>query len=571
MKVPGWALALGLFGWALALRLLFWQATPDARWAYSALFKGDAVLWLEYARALQVGGAFELGLPLRPPGNAYLLAAVWDGTAAGVPFLRGLFTVMGAAVPAVLFLAAEGPWGRRPALLAGALAAASSGLLVLGSSLNNETPYLLLVLGALGLAPGLGARPRPGRLAAFTVLNAVALLFRAEHILLYGLWLAWLALGWRPQGLRRAAGLLAASLAGLAALVLPWHLSARRAIERFNTRPPVTTPGEEAALGQLESALSGLAWEPAATAEREGLPAFARRHAADFVAATVAHRGGQAVRAGDFGVLTEAFGVRPEPLASRPLVALYGPLNFALANHPRAQGGFSRAALEEPPPLAGGAARYPPALVSGLPPPDLTFVYPPHVALVNHGYAIGWRWLAADPARALALSARKLGIFWSGAATGFGGDNLPLGSSGLRRAVDLVVADGPTAWAWQAVVLGLALVGLWAAPRAPLVPWLLWLGSKLAVTVAFFGYARQGAAVFPVVAVLVAVALDRWTRRRLPDRAALLVLGAAAVVSLVLEAGRLAQHPEIRIDGQLVTTRDPFPPDLHRDQHVEVR
>ena len=67
------AAALLLFVAALALRWLFWQATPDAAWPYSACYKGDAPVWLAYAEALREGRPFELGLPMRPPGAAYLI------------------------------------------------------------------------------------------------------------------------------------------------------------------------------------------------------------------------------------------------------------------------------------------------------------------------------------------------------------------------------------------------------------------------------------------------------------------------------------------------------------------
>ena len=49
----------------------------------------------------------------------------------------------------------------------------------------------------------------------------------------------------------------------------------------------------------------------------------------------------------------------PRPLVRFPFVSSYGPLNFYLANHAGAAGGFDRSPLEEPPPLKGGAARYP--------------------------------------------------------------------------------------------------------------------------------------------------------------------------------------------------------------------
>ena len=562
---PRWPLALALFGWALVIRILFWQATPDAGWPYSVFFKGDAALWLDYARALRDGQLFELGLPLRPPANAYLLAALWDGTAAGVRFLRGGWAALGALVPALVFLAAERPFGRRAAALAGGICATSNGLIQASASLNNETPYVVLVLASLLLIDPLRQSPHPARVAAFSALQAAAALFRAEHLLLYALLLAWLAWGWWRRGERAPA---AVSLAVFVVLLAPWHVAAWRSIHRFNTQPPATAPAEEAALRQVEAALAGLAWEPGAQSERDLLPAFLRRQSSLFVAATVAHRGGRVVRAEDFAILTEAFGKPPEPLSARPLIALYGPLNFALAHHPRASGGFSRAALEEPPPLAGGWQRYPPALVGGLPPPQLTLAYPPHAALINDGYAVGARWMAEAPGRALAVGVRQLRFFWGGAATGFGGHNLPLGLTGVRRAVDLAAPEERVmVWAWQVAVLALAVYGLVVVRSAALVPWLLWLATKLLVTVAFFGYARQGAAVVPVVALLMGLALDRLVPRRWGRTA----LAAWMALTVGLEAARLLRGPEVLLDGLPITAGDPFPADLHRDQRIEVR
>src|SRR5687767_1878284 len=68
--------AVGLLATAFALlnRVLFVMATPDSQWAHSAFFVGDAHVWLQAAAAVREGRPFELGLPLRPPGTAYLLA-----------------------------------------------------------------------------------------------------------------------------------------------------------------------------------------------------------------------------------------------------------------------------------------------------------------------------------------------------------------------------------------------------------------------------------------------------------------------------------------------------------------
>lgn len=584
---PTWAewTAFGaavLFVASLAVRLLFWQATPGTDWPHNAFFKGDAIVWLQHALALERGRPFELDLPLRPPGAAWLIALIWDGRRESVDWLRAAWAVQGALVPPLLFLALRRTFPPFVAWVAGALAAVSSGLILLSSSLGNETPYLLLVLLTLALFERVRARPSAPWLGAWSLLHGVACLFRVEHVLFYALCLGLLVLDWRGAARggnvsRMAAGLSAAALsvAFFAGPLLPWHVHAWSSVRRFNTVPP--PPEGEAAFRKLEERLGRLDWDAAARARRERLPAFARTSGAVFVAATVVHRGQRRVEAADFAILHEAFGYQPRPLASFPFVAAYGPLNFALANAPGARGGFARSRLDEPPPLGGGAARYPPELVQGLPPPDLAFTYPPHLRLYNEGYRIGLRWIAGNPGAFALLAARKLGIFWQGAASGVTGYNLPLGLSGLRRTVDLVVPEGGAVpLLWRVLVLAAAGAGLVAGwTRPALHPWLLFLASKLMVTVAFFGYARQGALASPVVLLLVALAAERWLLRgalagaaRRPHVLALAILAAGTA----LEYARWNDRPQVLIDGQVVTSAaDPVPLDVHRDHRIEVR
>ena len=567
-----------LFAFALVLRLLFWQAAPDSAGAYSAYYKGDAATWLEYAEALQQDRPFELGLPLRPPGAAYLVAFLWDGTPAGVAWLRFSWCLMGAATVALLYGAVLRSFGFAVALVTGFLAACSTGLMMLSTSLDNETPYLLLVAGCLYLWEPVRRRSGAHQLAAWSALHAVACLVRVEHALFFTFLSAHLAVAWGLEqgGWRRSLGRTLAATACFALVLLPWQIHASSTIHRFNTVAQPLNPATENAHRQLEQALAPLTWQPDAEAERDRLPAFCRRTAANFVAATVAVRGGHEVRGEDFRLLEDAFGSRPEPLGEVPFLVLYGGLNFYLANNPWATGGFGRAPLEQPPPLAAGASSYPRTLVEGLPPPQLNFTYPPHLEIVRNGYRLGLDWIRSHPGDFARLALEKLRIFWQGAALGVGGYNLPMRLSGVRRAVDLVVPEGVVATAWRLMILVLCAAGLHAGyRREALLPWLWFLTSKVAVTVAFFGYARHGATVIPVVVLLLALAAERWipgfsSQLREGNDRWLRSCAAVMLLLVAIEGVRFVDEPAVTLDGETVTATDPFPVDEHRDRRLQV-
>lgn len=487
---------------AAALRILFWLATQDRGLAHSAAFRGDAPLWLEYARWFQGGPLFELGLPIHPPGTAWLVSALWDGTPDGVFALRLAWSLMGAGAVALFTVAIHRSFGSRPAWIAGMLMAASTGLIVLSSSVDAETPYLVLVALTIVLWPAAG-RSRPA-LVIVSLVHALACLVRVEHALFYAMFLI-VAFRGSTDVLRRVA----LSVAVVAVALTPWHLRAWSRIERFN----VETPADESTwtAERVMASLGEQAWDDEARAEAARLPAFARPTATVFVAATVAHRGRKAIAARDFEILDDAFGYRPRPIGPRPFVSLYGPLNFALANDPRGDGGFTRALLEDPPRLSRARSAYPEALVAGLPPADLSFVYPPHLALVNNGYRIALQSMARAPIPHLQLVRRKLHRFVQGAALGFTGYGLPLGGASEPHAVDLALpSPGVRSWLWFGLVVVACAAGFASARGNPsLTPWLVFAGCKVTTAVAFFGYARQGAQIVPVVALLAALGLRR--------------------------------------------------------------
>jgi len=574
-------IGLVLFALALALRLLFLQSLPDPAGSYNPYYSGDTPTWLDYAKAVQASRPFDLGLPLRPPGVAYLVAWLWNGQDSGLLFLKLAWSLMGAGAVAFFYLATLRSFDLRTASVATLIVAASTGLMILSSSPNNETPYLLLVIGSFTLWEPLRHRPRLAVLTGWALLHGVACLIRVEHVLFFALVSAYLLWAWsRSAGLHGGwkpslgRGLLLVAFFALP--LLPWQLHIFNQVERFNREPLPMEPATEQAYLQLEQALGGLPWSIDAEREREALPAFLRRPLSNFVAATVAVRGGAEVTGDDFRIIEEAFGSRPEPIAEHPFVTIYGGLNFCLANNPFASGGFTRAPLEVPPPLTGGASRYPGFLVAGLPPPDLAFSYPPHLEIVNHGYRLGWDWILSHPGDYVSLAFRKLSIFWSGTTLGFTGYNLPLGISGIRRAVDLVVPEGGLDVAlWRGAGLVILLLGLWFGRREEaLVPWLLLLATKVITTVAFFGYAREGAVVIPVFALLIGLIAGRGIPRLAAISEArrwFLASCALALVLVAVEAYRWHSQQVVTLDGRQVGVGSPFPEPDYEDRRLEVK
>lgn len=559
---------------ALLLRLLFWQATPDSTWPHSVLYKGDAPTWIEQARAIGDAQPYEFDLPSRPPGAAYLMAFFWDG-GESITSLKLLWILLGTMVVVLVYHTAARDFGPAAGLVCGFVCAASSGLMVLSTSLNNETPYLVLVAGCLACWKPLLARPTRSLIVLWATLNALACLVRVEHVLFCILASAVVARVWLRGGARgRAVGHCTLGLVVFVVVLTPWHLKAWRAIERFNSIERPLPAATESAVQRVEQLLAGMEWTEEAQALRRRLPAFCRRESAMFVAATIAVRGENRVTADDFGVLEEAFGSIPEPLPDRPFVTFYGGLNFYLANNSQAEVGFNRAPLERPPPLAGGAHRYPPILIQGLPPADLAFSYPPHLEAVNRGWSLGFEWLIAHPGEAFSRAILRLAPFWRGAATGIGGAGLPLGLSGDRGRADMVAPRrSPLSVGWQLVWLAVAGLGLFFGLRASpleMTPWLLFLVTKIVAAVVFFGYARHGASAVPVIALLAGLAASRLGPIGRSLQVGRFLPLASAALLVCLEITRWLLGPQVMIDGRGIAGGDPWPLEQHRERTLTV-
>lgn len=559
-----WLEAAVLAALALATRLLFLAGSGDRAWPHSIFFQGDAVLWVNQAAALATGEPFEDGLPLRSPATAYALAAMGvDGESRDFTAVKIIWCAISALGCGLAFLAFRLEFERPTALAAAGLLAFSYGDYLISTSLNVEglyRPLLPLIIAATLLFARRGNIPLAVLLG---VLHGLGCLMRPEHLIFAvgaGLYFIFRAIG-RPQieawgatpdpcgggnsqtgkpnpggrgaamprklsadagrpwclvliRARRTALNVGVLLTAMFLICLPWNLAAWRAVDRYN-RETTYRP---------EQSLSPDRWSPEAIACLNRLPAFARQDNAEYLDHLLGQRPGGWISASDVeNAFQEEFGYVPEPISKFFFVTMSGPLNFALANHPRSDGGFTKAALES---KYGYATTLNPAL-------------PLHLWLINHGHAVGLGAIMSDPGGWLRQVGWKFERFWAGATLGWGAWNLPYGQGGIRRAVDLTTPrSGMARWIqllWAIPVL----IGVGEIVRTGRGGWwLAVLAYKGMVTLLYYGYARQAASIEPVFVLLLVMGTARMVKATTVDRRvslrALPRLSLAAVVILLL-------------------------------------
>ena len=520
-------IASAIFVVTLGLRLLFLFRSQDTTWPHSVLYEGDAPVWARWAALMAAGQPFEDDLPFRTPGVAFMLR--WLGmTTPPFTAAKVLWCVMSAATPAVLQCLVTRWFGRVAACVAALLTAISFGSFALATSLNNEVPYALLVTVTLALTLRWTEEPRTGRSIVLGMLHGACMLLRAEHLALLVALDAWAAASAWRRGSGLARTLAQASLVGAFAVLacVPWMLRSHAAVERFNTNAPTivferTQPPWTPGAAAMFRALPGFAQGPnfaflTDIARREAWPQVDERSVHDF--------------------FENRWGSTPQALPAWSLVSFKGPLDFALSNDLRGDGGFSRTALAD----AESAD------------PAFSLARPSHAHLVNHGYAVGWASIRSDPGRWVRLVDEKLLRFANGATLGVFANDWPHGPRHTRQAIDLAVPAGDDAPAWSRSMLGLMIAGALVAAATPGGGALLVvLAYRALVIVAFYGYARHAASIGPVLFTLVGLAVQwiaAWATgwKALRERARFVRTVAVVVAALTLVlAFRSAWNPPV--------------------------
>lgn len=169
-----------------------------------------------------------------------------------------------------------------------------------------------------------------------------------------------------------------------------------------------------------------------------------------------------------------------EPLPTFASITCYGPINFAMANNLLADGKFSR------------------TILTGANVASLDLNNPQHRHYFLHGYSEGFTFIHDYPKEFLKLVGKKLRLFIQGFSWGVGPTNIPGGLSGVRYPIDIFVSEHRW-WAW--IISPLFIFGYCLSAREFSKWWpfhLLFL-HRIAVTAAFFGYARGLAAIYFLV------------------------------------------------------------------------
>lgn len=240
-------LLAGLVVLALAGRVAAVLATPG----YAPEF--DAEDYDRYAASLAETGSFpstgyEVGGPtaFRPPLYPLLLAGVYELTGARWTAGRLAGALLGALAVVLVYLVARRLWGRREALVAGALAAAFPPLVLTGVALVSEPLFVVLELAVVlaVLVQRTAARPLPWAVAA-GALCGLGALTRANGALLVvpaalGVWAV------RPRLSARALAAPAVVVAAAALTVAPWTVRNAIVLDAF---VPVSTQAGVALAG----------------------------------------------------------------------------------------------------------------------------------------------------------------------------------------------------------------------------------------------------------------------------------------------------------------------------------
>ncbi|MFL5824874.1 MAG: ArnT family glycosyltransferase [Solirubrobacteraceae bacterium] len=252
--VPAWP--VGRLSWPVAVTVIVLVAlalrVPLA--LTSGHLFGDPSDYQRHAVSIATGHGYPTtqiassGTPaaVRPPAYPYLVGGLYALVGIHPDAARLLSAVLGVITVLLIVVLAEQLWGRRVAVIAGAIAAICPSLIALNSTLLSESLFLPLEVGTAIAILALRRGRRPVLMAALVgALCALSTLTRSVAIL----WLlpAVVAVVLAPASTRRRVAALAAMLGTCLVLFLPWAIRDAAAFRQF---VPLTTQGGLTLAGQ---------------------------------------------------------------------------------------------------------------------------------------------------------------------------------------------------------------------------------------------------------------------------------------------------------------------------------
>ncbi|MBN1551296.1 glycosyltransferase family 39 protein [bacterium] len=424
----GTGLLLFSIGYSSAICLVY--GNLDSKLPFSVYYYGDAEVFLAYGAAVAEGLPFDMNLPFRPPVTAWFLALIYFVTHGykSILLIKHLLAISGGAIAWLTYEIACMVSNRTIAFLAGAMCSLSFGLSVIATVPGTESIYLMLLLLTVFL---LCRKCFPRWIDSFIigVVTAFACLTRGEHILL---------------------------------IPLLFYYINQDALKIWITQK--TSKQLMIAFKRSTIFIFGLSIVL--------LPWMIRN-------AFVISKINDAVAFSNESKL--------EPLPMIVPVTLYGPLNFALANLPPSDGGFSRDAL----PMVNDSQ-------------DIDPYSPEHRKFLIHGYSLGFKELNKSLKYSVSLFLKKLKISSDAFALGFCNGNYPSGLNGKRRSSDMFAPDNKW-FKWVVILFGCLGWNLFRKQHSFFAYVCLWVFIHRIITIVlFFGYVRQGILIMPFMFLLCA-------------------------------------------------------------------
>jgi len=233
-----------IFAITFCWRLIFIFSNIDKKFPFSVFYYGDSIKYHDYAMALLRGMLYDNGFPYHPPLLAWVIAAIYSIIGApqemgysAIPY-KIIYSLINSICCVILFYVALQFVNRKIAVIICLLFAMSFGMFVLSATANNENIYILILLLIILLIVKNRNNASIKIAIVLGILNALAALTRAEHLLLFPLVLIYLLINSDKKNYKKAISWCGYSILFFVLTLMPWSIRNYVIITRFNNTNP---------------------------------------------------------------------------------------------------------------------------------------------------------------------------------------------------------------------------------------------------------------------------------------------------------------------------------------------